>query len=79
MLFRSSQTGRTRDIVAGVRERRELATEQYDAVFAQMDALSLAGTAALEPGDVRDLAVTAMWSDGATRDVTALPSRFTAT
>ncbi|NIL94860.1 MAG: hydroxymethylglutaryl-CoA reductase, degradative [Woeseiaceae bacterium] len=51
----SSQTGRTRDIVAGVRERRELATEQYDAVFAQMDALSLAGTAALERADYDEL------------------------
>jgi hydroxymethylglutaryl-CoA reductase len=51
----SSQGGLTKEVVAGVRARREQTPEHYDAVFAQIDALSLAGAAALERNDFDEL------------------------
>ena len=51
----SNQSGLTREVVSGVRERRENAREQYDAVFEQIDALSLAGASALEKEDYDQL------------------------
>jgi hydroxymethylglutaryl-CoA reductase len=51
----SSERGLTKDMVAGVRSRREQGREHYDAIFAQMDRLSLAGAAALERGDYDEL------------------------
>jgi hydroxymethylglutaryl-CoA reductase len=51
----SSRGGLTKELVAGVRARREQSTEHYDAIFAQIDALSLAGAAALERGDLDEL------------------------
>ena len=51
----SSEKGLTKELVAGVRSRRELSREHYDAIFAQMDRLSLAGAAALEGGDYDEL------------------------
>ena len=51
----SSQGGLTKELVAGVRARREQSTEHYDAIFVQLDALSLAGAAALERGDLDEL------------------------
>ncbi len=45
----------TRDIVAGVRKRREKAAEQYDSIFDQIDSMSVAGAAALERGDYEEL------------------------
>ena len=51
----SSQPGLTRELVAGVRARRDQSPEPYAAIFAQIDALSLAGAAALERGDYAEL------------------------
>lgn len=51
----SSQGGLTKELVAGVRTRREQSIEHYDAIFAQIDALSLAGAAALERRDFDEL------------------------
>jgi hydroxymethylglutaryl-CoA reductase len=51
----SSERGLTKDVVAGVRSRREQSKAHYDAVFAQMDQLSLSGAAALERGDYDEL------------------------
>ena len=51
----SSRPGRTRDLVAGVRERRERSAAHYDAIFEQIDALSVAGAAALERADYDEL------------------------
>jgi hydroxymethylglutaryl-CoA reductase len=51
----SSAKGLTKDVVAGVRCRRENSKEHYDAIFAQIGSLSLAGAAALERGDYDEL------------------------
>ena len=51
----SSRGGLTKELVAGVRARRKQSAEHYDAVFAQIDALSLAGAAALERDDLDEL------------------------
>jgi hydroxymethylglutaryl-CoA reductase len=51
----SSAKGLTKDVVAGVRSRREQSQEHYDAIFMQMDQLSLAGAAALECGNFDEL------------------------
>lgn len=51
----SHRPGRTKELVAGVRERRAQNTAQYDAIFAQIDALSLAGAEALAGGDYAEL------------------------
>ncbi|MBT8108724.1 MAG: hydroxymethylglutaryl-CoA reductase, degradative [Gammaproteobacteria bacterium] len=51
----SSERGLTKDLVAGVRSRRDQSKEHYDAIFAQMDSLSLAGAAALERADYNEL------------------------
>ena len=51
----SHQRGATHDLVAGVRERREQSPSQFDAVFAQIGALSEAGSAALEAGRLEEL------------------------
>ena len=51
----SSQPGRTKELVAGVRERREQSVGQYDSIFEQIDSLSLVGRAALERGDYAEL------------------------
>jgi hydroxymethylglutaryl-CoA reductase len=51
----SSERGLTKELVAGVRKRRAHSQEHYDAIFAQMDSLSLAGAAALERGDFDEL------------------------
>ncbi len=51
----SSQPGPTKEQVAGVRSRREQSAAHYDAVFAQIDALSLAGAAALTVADYEEL------------------------
>ena len=51
----SSERGLTKELVAGVRKRREHSREHYDAIFAQIDSLSLAGAAALERGDFDEL------------------------
>ena len=45
------ETGRTSEVVAAVRARREKAKAHYDAVFDHMDRLSLEGAAALQAGD----------------------------
>jgi len=44
------ETGRTSEMVAGVHARREQATEHFDAVFDQMDRLSLEGADYLRAG-----------------------------
>ena len=44
------ETGRTSEMVAGVRARREQATEHFDAVFDQMDRLSREGADYLRAG-----------------------------
>ncbi len=51
----SNAKGLTKDVVAGVRERREESKAHYDAIFAQIDSLSLAGAAALERADYDEL------------------------
>jgi hydroxymethylglutaryl-CoA reductase len=51
----STRSGLTRELVSGVRERHENAPEQYDAIFDQIDALSLAGASALEKQDYDQL------------------------
>jgi hydroxymethylglutaryl-CoA reductase len=51
----SNQQGRTRDLVAGVRERREQNPEAYDAIFEQIDQLSQAGAVALAGQDYDEL------------------------
>ncbi|MDJ0904652.1 MAG: hydroxymethylglutaryl-CoA reductase, degradative [Woeseiaceae bacterium] len=51
----SSERGLTKEVVAGVKSRREHSEEHYDAIFAQMDRLSLAGAAALEQGNYEEL------------------------
>ena len=51
----SSQTGLTRDQVAAVRARRERQAQRFDALFDEIDALSLAGAAALARADYREL------------------------
>ncbi len=51
----SNSRGLTKDLVAGVRTRREHVSDHYDAVFTQMDELSLAGAVALERGDHDEL------------------------
>ena len=51
----SSKSGLTMEQVAGVRRRRAQSPAQYDAVFEQMDALSLAGAAALARADYAEL------------------------
>jgi hydroxymethylglutaryl-CoA reductase len=51
----SSEKGLTKDVVASVRARHEVSTEHYDAIFAQVDSLSLAGATALECGDYDEL------------------------
>ncbi len=47
----SHQAGRTLDVVAGVRARREQARAHFDAIFAQIDDLALAGAEALGRAD----------------------------
>ena len=51
----SSQPGLTFEQVAGVRSRRERSRDHYDAIFDQIDALSLSGAAALQNADYEDL------------------------
>jgi len=51
----SHQSGRTREQVANVRERREHNSSQYDAIFTQVDGLSLAGARAMQDGDYEAL------------------------
>jgi len=51
----SSQPGLTKEQVANVRARRDQSRAHYDAIFAEMDALSLAGAAALAGGDYPEL------------------------
>jgi hydroxymethylglutaryl-CoA reductase len=51
----SSQTGLTREQVAAVRARRERQTRRFDAIFDEIDALSLAGAAALARADHTEL------------------------
>jgi len=49
------ETGRTSEMVAGVRARREQAPEHFDAVFDQMDRLSLEGADYLRTGAWEEL------------------------
>ncbi len=51
----SSQPGLTFEQVAGVRSRRERRQTHYDAIFDQIDALSLSGAAALQRADYEEL------------------------
>jgi hydroxymethylglutaryl-CoA reductase len=51
----SHQSGRTREQVANVRERREQNQSQYDAIFTQIDELSLAGAKAMRDGNYEEL------------------------
>jgi hydroxymethylglutaryl-CoA reductase len=51
----SHQSGRTKEQVANVRERHGHNPSQYDAIFAQVDALSLAGADAMRGGDYEEL------------------------
>ena len=51
----SSQPGLTFEQVAAVRSRRERRQAHYDAIFDQIDALSLSGAAALQGGDYAEL------------------------
>jgi hydroxymethylglutaryl-CoA reductase len=51
----SSQPGLTLEQVAGVRSRRERRQTHYDAIFDQIDALSLSGAAALQNADYEEL------------------------
>ena len=45
------ETGKTNELVAAVRSRREVSQEAFDRVFDQMDALSRSGAAALRAGN----------------------------
>ena len=49
------QTGKTNELVAAVRARREQSQEPFDRVFDQMDALSRSGAAALCAGNWEEL------------------------
>ena len=49
------QTGKTNELVAAVRARRERSQEPFDRVFDQMDALSRSGAAALRAGNWGEL------------------------
>ena len=51
----SHQSGRTKEQVANVRERHGHNPSQYDAIFAQIDALSLAGADAMRGVDHEEL------------------------
>ena len=51
----SSRPGSTRELVAGVRERRARSARYYDAIFEQIDALSKAAATALESGNLEEL------------------------
>ena len=51
----SNSPGSTLEQVAGVRARYDAATEQYDALFAQMSALAIAGADALAAADYEQL------------------------
>ena len=51
----SHQIGRTREQVANVRSRHEQSPAHYDAIFTQVDELSLAGAEALSSGDYETL------------------------
>ncbi|MDH3746725.1 MAG: hydroxymethylglutaryl-CoA reductase, degradative [Gammaproteobacteria bacterium] len=51
----SNSPGSTLEQVAGVRARRDAATEQYDALFEQIDALTIAGADALAAADYERL------------------------
>ena len=51
----SHQPGRTRVQVANVRERREQSPSQYDAIFTQIDELSLAGAKAMRDSNYEEL------------------------
>jgi len=51
----SSQPGLTLEQVAGVRSRHQRHRDHYDAIFDQMDALSLSGAAALQSADYEEL------------------------
>ncbi len=51
----SSQPGLTKQQVVNVRERRERSRTHYDAIFAEMDALSQAGAVALASADYAEL------------------------
>jgi hydroxymethylglutaryl-CoA reductase len=51
----SHQPGVTHEQVAGVRERYEASPDAYSAIFAQIDALSIAGAKALVAGDYGEL------------------------
>jgi hydroxymethylglutaryl-CoA reductase len=51
----SHQQGRTKQVVAGVRKRREQNAPHYDAIFEQIDVLSRAGAEALADGDYGEL------------------------
>lgn len=49
------ETGRTSDMVAGVRERHDSSPEQFDAIFDQMDALSRRGAELLRASAWQEL------------------------
>ncbi len=51
----SHQSGRTKEQVADVRERHGHNPSRYDAIFAQIDGLSLAGADAMRDGDYEEL------------------------
>jgi hydroxymethylglutaryl-CoA reductase len=51
----SKQSGLTHEQVAGVRSRHDKNPELYEAIFDQIDALSLAGAAALRNAEYREL------------------------
>ncbi|MGI9271138.1 MAG: hydroxymethylglutaryl-CoA reductase, degradative [Woeseiaceae bacterium] len=51
----SNQPGQTHEQVAGVRKRYQDNHDQYERVFEQIDAISLAGTAALQKADYDEL------------------------
>ena len=55
VIAHGSQRGSTAEQVAGVRRRYERLSKHYDAVFDEMDALSLAGAAALRAGNFDEL------------------------
>ena len=51
----SGQPGLTLEQVAGVRSRYQRRRDHYDAIFDQIDALSLSGAAALQSADYEEL------------------------
>ncbi len=51
----SGKSGLTKEQVAGVRSRRDRSSAHYDAIFDEIDALSLAGASALAEADYAEL------------------------